>query len=276
MMISCALSLSTSCQMQQENSNHSHPMNQHAELPDPITQEFLDSLSQYPQGSMQSDLYYKLILEKYPDTHEAYMSRSVSYTKRGEHAIAFSMLDKAVALNPVQNLGYRSFVKLYMLHDYEGALADCLRLDSLTAYGKPGVWGEDMDMVIGLCYLQLHETVKAREYLSQAVERIDKKYGKTWVSPRTLLYLGMTHLNEKAYRQSLEVFDELSSRYPNYTEAYYYKAVCYQQLKNQAAAKAALEQCRLAFDKHGVETNPYFEMPYQVYPSMLSELSEEK
>ncbi len=26
----------------------------------------------------------------------------------------------------------------------KGALQDCLRLDSLTSYAKPGVWGEDM------------------------------------------------------------------------------------------------------------------------------------
>jgi len=97
-----------------------------------ITQKLLDSLSAYPQVSMQSDLYYKLVLEKYPNTQEAYMSRSVAYNKGGEHATGFAMLNRAVELAPIQNLGYRALVKLYMMQDYEGLLQDCLRFDSLS------------------------------------------------------------------------------------------------------------------------------------------------
>jgi hypothetical protein len=80
-----------------------------------ITKDLLDSLSEYPQGTLQSDLYYQLVLEKYPNTHEAYMGRSVSYNKRAEHAQGFQLLNKAVELNPLQNLGYRAFVKLLSL-----------------------------------------------------------------------------------------------------------------------------------------------------------------
>src|SRR5436190_23342230 len=66
-----------------------------------ITDKLLDSLSVYPQLTMQCDLYYKLFLEKYPNTHEAYMSRSVPYNKMGEHATGFAMLKRAVELAPV-------------------------------------------------------------------------------------------------------------------------------------------------------------------------------
>lgn len=234
-----------------------------------LKQKLLDSLSAYPQGTMQSDLYYKLILEKYPDTQEAYMSRSVSYNKRGEHATGFAMLNRAVELAPIQNLGYRAFVKLYMMHDYEGALQDCLRLDSLTSYAKPGVWGEDMDMVIGLCYLQLNDFQKARVRFTNSINNVTQKSGKQWNSPRVFLYLGITLMKEKAYSQAIQVLDELIQLNPNFSEAYYYKAQCYSARKDLKNAEATLEKCKQIFEKYGAEKNAYFELPYQIYPSML-------
>jgi tetratricopeptide (TPR) repeat protein len=236
-----------------------------------IPQQVWDSLSAYPQLTMQCDLYYKLILERYPNTHEAYMSRSVPYNKTGEHAAGFAMLNKAVDLAPVQYLGYRTFVKLYMMHDYEGALQDCLRLDSITAYAKPGVWGEDMDMVIGLCYLQLNDLEKAHLRFTNSINKVTKEVGKDWNSPRVFLYLGITLMKEKAYSKAIQAFDELIQLNPNFSDAYYYKAQCYNALKDSRNAEASLEKCKQVFEKHGSEKNPYFELPYRLYPSMLSQ-----
>lgn len=237
-----------------------------------IPQKVWDSLSAYPQLSMQSDLYYQLVLEKYPYTNDAYMSRSVPYNKTSEHATGFAMINKAVELAPSLNLGYRAFVKLYMMHDDEGALQDCLRLDSLTSYAKPGVWGEDMDMVIGLCYLKLNNLPKARLRFTNSINKVTQKSGKEWNSPRVFLYLGITLMKEKAYSQAIQALDELIQLNPNYSEAYYYKAQCYSSLKDLKNAEATLEKCRLVFQKYGAERNPYFEMPFQIYPSMLSDL----
>ncbi len=238
-----------------------------------ITQKLLDSLSAYPQVTIQSDLYYKLVLEKYPNTHEAYMSRSVAYNKTGEHATGFAMLNTAVELAPSLNLGYRTFVKLYMMHDYEGALQDCLRLDSLSAYAKPGVWGEEMDMVIGLCYLQLNDFQKARLRFTNSIKTVTQESGKEWNSPRVFLYLGITLMKEKAFLQATNVLDELIQLHPDYSEAYYYKAKCYSSLKDFKSAEATLRKCKQVFEKYGAEKNAYFELPYQIYPSMLSDLS---
>jgi tetratricopeptide (TPR) repeat protein len=239
-----------------------------------ITDKLLDSLSIYPQLSqltMQSDLYYKLFLEKYPNTHEAYMSRSIPYNKVGEHAIGFAMLNRAVELDPQQHLGYRTFIKLYMMHDYEGALQDCLRLDSITSYSKPGVWGEDIDVVIGLCYLQLNDLQKARLRFRNSIDRVTKNSGKEWNSSRVFLYLGITLMKEKAYSEAIQVLDELIQLNPNYSEAYYYKALSFSSLKDLKSAEATLEKCKQTFEKYGAEKNSYFELPYQIYPSMLTE-----
>jgi tetratricopeptide (TPR) repeat protein len=243
-----------------------------------ISQRVWDSLSAYPQLTMQWDLYNKLILERYPGTHTAYMNRSVAYNKTGDHATGFAMVNKTVELNPILNLGYRAFLKLYFMHDYQGALQDCLRLDSLTSYAKPGVWGEDMDMVIGLCYLQLNDFQKARLRFTSSINTVTKEAGKEWNSPRVFLYLGITLMKEKAYSQAIRVFDEVIQLNPKFSEPYYYKALSYSLQKDPRGtglknAKATLEKCRQVFEKHGAEKNPYFEMPYQIYPSMISDLS---
>jgi len=235
-----------------------------------ISQQVWDSLSSYPQLTMQWDMYNKWILERYPNTHTAYMNRSVAYNKTGEHATGFAILNNAVQLAPTQYLGYRAFVKLYMMHDYEGALQDCLRLDSLTSYAKPGVWGEDMDMVIGLCYLQLNDFQKARLRFTNSIKTVTKEVGKEWNAPRVFLYLGITLMKQKEFSQAIQVLDELLQLNPNYSEAYYYKAHCYRSLKDLKNAEATLEKCQQVFKKYKADKNPYFELPYQIYPSMLS------
>ena len=234
-----------------------------------ITQQVWDSLSSYPQLTMQCDMYYKLILERYPGTHEAYMNRSIAYNKTGEHATGFALVNKAVELAPIQYLGYRAFLKLYFMHDYQGALQDCLRLDSLTSYAKPGVWGEDMDMVIGLCYLQLNDFKRARLRFTNSISTVTKEVGKEWNAPRVFLYHGIALMKEKEYLQAIQVLDELLQLNPNYSEAYYYKAQCYNALKDLKNAEATLEKCKQVFKKCRADKNPYFELPYQIYPSML-------
>lgn len=238
-----------------------------------ITDKLLDSLSVYKQLTLQNDLYFKLFAEMYPSTHEAYMGRSVAYNKTGSPSVGFALLNKAVQINPQLNLGYRAFVKLYMMHDYEGALLDCLRLDSITHFAKPGVWGEEMDMVIGLCYLQLNDLPRAHERLTNTLLSVTKAHGKDWVPPRALLYLAITLMKENAYTQAISRFDELIQLCPNFSEAYYYKAVCYKLQKDTKSAEATLTTCRQVFAKFGAEKNPYFELPFQIYASMLSEFS---
>lgn len=235
-----------------------------------ISQKVWDSLSAYPQLTMQSDMYYQLILERYPNTQDAYASRSVAYNKTGDPATGFALLNKAVELAPLENLGYRAFVKLYMMHDYEGALRDCLRLDSMTSNSKPGVWGEDIDMVIGLCHLQLNDLEKARLRFSNSISRVTKETGKEWNSPRVYLYLAITQMKENRHAEAVRTLEELTQLNPNYSEACYYLAQCYISLKATEKARVTIERCRTVFAKYGAEKNPYFELPFQIYPSMVA------
>ncbi len=233
-------------------------------------QKMLDSLTNSPQGSIQQDLYYKIYLDIYPNVAEAYMYRSVAYNKRGEHAVGFYYLNKAVDLDPIGHLGYRAFVKLYMMHDYKGALVDCLRLDSLTSYSKLSVWGEDIDMVIGLCYLQLHDLEQARLYFTNSINRISNKHGKKWNSSRVFLYLGITYIKQVKYSNAINVFNELILLNPKYSEAYYFKALAFYYQHNLKKFDSTIEESKKIFEINGAEKNPYFELPYQLYKSMIN------
>lgn len=76
-------------------------------------------------------------------------------------------------------------------------------------------------------------------------------------------------MKEKAYSQAIEVLDELIQLNPNFSEAYYYKAQCHSALKDFKRAATTLEKCKNVFGKYGAEKNAYFELPYQIYPTML-------
>jgi tetratricopeptide (TPR) repeat protein len=78
-------------------------------------------------------------------------------------------------------------------------------------------------------------------------------------------------MKEKSFSQAIKVLDELLQLNPNYSEAYYYKAQCYSELKDLKNAEATLEKCRQVFGKYRADKNPYFELPYQIYQSMLSD-----
>jgi tetratricopeptide (TPR) repeat protein len=78
-------------------------------------------------------------------------------------------------------------------------------------------------------------------------------------------------MKEKAYSGATQVLDELIQLNPNYSEAYYYKTQCYSLRKDLKNAEATLEKCKQVFEKYGAEKNAYFELPYQIYPSMLAD-----
>lgn len=230
----------------------------------------IEYYSKFSQGTIEKDKYYDLILQNYPQSDKAWMSKSVSYNKRGRIFEGFKFLNFAVCINPREHLGYRGFVKLYMMHDYEGALADYVLLDSLTRGLKPDAWGEDLDKVIGMCYLQTGEFLQAEISFKDAIKRVSEKYGKEWVDPRTFLYLGISLFYQKEYNEAILVLDDLLELHPRYTEAYYYKAQVLFEVKKNSEALNMMQKCKDSFLEFGVVTNPYFEVPFQIYLSQIN------
>lgn len=229
----------------------------------------MDSLGMFGQGTLEKDLYYDIIIQNQPENDEAWAGKAVAYLKRGDLAEAFRCINQAVELDPLGHLGYRGWVKLYMLHDYEGALEDFHWLDTLTPNVQDAPWGEDIDKLQGICYLKLGQLERAEFHFRESIRELTKVFGKDWVEDEILIYLSITLRKRGKDTDALLLLNELLEESPTTVRALYEKAILLSQ-KDADLALNVLDSCEKNFQFQS--TNPYFETPYQLYLSDLEEL----
>jgi tetratricopeptide (TPR) repeat protein len=88
---------------------------------------------------------YEKAIEYDQENSDAWMERSVAFNKAGDFEKGFEYLNKAVELDPKLHLGYRGWIRLRKMRDYDKALQDFNILDSLTPNFVDAPWGEDID-----------------------------------------------------------------------------------------------------------------------------------
>ncbi|MEM6719212.1 MAG: tetratricopeptide repeat protein [Bacteroidota bacterium] len=248
-------------------SNNNNPINvKKAEMWFKIQQQYL-------QGSIEEQAALDSCIKYNHEFADAYAEKSVSYNKRGNHAVGFQYLNKAVELEPKVHLGYRGFVKLYMMRDYEGALEDYLRLDTLTPNFQDAPWGEDIYKVIGLTYLQLQEYELSKKYLDKSIKTISEKDGEDWVDSETFLYRAIVSYIQKDYDTAISYCDTLLKHNPQYPEAHFYKAKSLINMNKRDEAKKELLLSMQEFKDNNARKSPYYEVPFQLYMSDLEDLS---
>lgn len=237
---------------------------------------YLKLQGNYVQGSVEEQKYLDKALEIDSLHVSTLIEKSVSYNKRGQYATGMYYLNKGVELDPVEHLGYRGFVKLYMLRDYEDALDDFLRLDPLTPEFRDSPWGECIYKVIGLCYMGQGDYSKALDNFNQSIVEITKESGEDWVEPRTFLYKGVSLMKTGAPEQAVHAFNKHISYCPECPSGYYYKAKAILESKenNIEEVNNLLNKADSLVKEELIVSSPYFELPYQIYPSDISELKQ--
>ena len=229
----------------------------------------LDSLGKFGQGTMEKEMYYDIIIENQPNNDDAWAGKAVSHLKRGNLDEAFRCINKAVAINPSGHLGYRGWVKLYMLHDYQGALSDFNRLDSLTPNFQDAPWGEDIDKLRGICCLKMNQLEKGEIYFKEAIRKLTAEVGKEWVELEIFLYLGITQRQLGKRKLALQTLNEVLDAEPTNVRGLYEKAAIV-YTDNTDSARVLLDSCLQ--NMHLQSTNPYFEIPHQLYVSDINAL----
>src|SRR5690606_21534705 len=86
------------------------------------------------QGARRSQLLFDEAIKLCPGFDFAYYEKSVPYLKRGDFITWRRLMDMAVELNPKRNLGDRGWCRYQFLRDYQGAIQDIEKLDSLVIY----------------------------------------------------------------------------------------------------------------------------------------------
>jgi len=223
----------------------------------------------FRQGSIEQQWCLEKSIQSDPTFHRAYMEKSVAFNKRGHYHEGFKLLNKAVEISPVIYLGYRGYVKLYMLHDFKGAIDDFLRLDPLTPEVTDAPWGEDIYHVIGLSYQQLGELDSAKIYYDRSIQKKTALLGEEWVDVKTFFYYGLVELALGNYQASIDLFDKAIAYSTIFSEAYYYRGLAYQKLNNPIAACANFQESYAYFSQGYAMSNPYYEVPHQIYLSTI-------
>jgi tetratricopeptide (TPR) repeat protein len=203
------------------------------------------------------------------DSTIAYLwqQKSMPCFKARKYEIGLSYLDKAVQYDKKKWLPYRAFIKCIFIKSYADAIVD---IDTYIAkYGDSYTMDHPLIFYKGLCLLQLNRYPAAAAcfdtYLNQMKqERVEKD-----IHYLAYFYKGIAMMEQGLYAAANDYFDKSLSRYPNFSDAKYYKVACLNKLPNtDTAALTKLMESAKSDAAQGYtinEDNVYYERyPYQV------------
>jgi len=182
---------------------------------------------------MVNALQYEKAIEYDQDNSDAWMERSVSFNKAGDFKKGFEYLDKAVQLNPSLHLGYRGWIRLRKIRDYDKALIDFDQLDRLTPNFVDAPWGEDIDFLRGECYFGKKEYEKAIELFNRNI----KNQKEDWADIHSFVYLGLCEYELGNYEKAITEFQRGLKQSESTPESYFGMARAYQKLGKMEKAK---------------------------------------
>lgn len=168
------------------------------------------------------------------------VEKSYLINKSGDFHRGFKYLNRAVALDPVAHLGYRGWIRLRKLRDFDQALADFNRLDSLTPGYVDAPWGEDIDFLRGECYFGNKQYYKAVKSFHKSLK--NQKEG--WADVQAYVYLGICQYKLGNYDQGIVVLKEGLNQYDKICEAHYWLAKIYQTLNKMDSAREHIQKAR--------------------------------
>ncbi|MDF1697886.1 MAG: hypothetical protein P1U56_18705 [Saprospiraceae bacterium] len=126
----------------------------------------------YKQGSFKSQQLFDKSIGLCPGFSYSYREKAVPFLKRGQYVEWKRLIDKAVAISPSENLGYRGWCRLQFLRDYKGAIADIEELMRISNYdiGHCQTGDYHLEIALALCYKEIGELEKAKELLENRIQ----------------------------------------------------------------------------------------------------------
>tara|TARA_R110002050_G_scaffold123175_2_gene241807 strand:- start:6 stop:773 length:768 start_codon:yes stop_codon:yes gene_type:complete len=200
---------------------------------------------------------------------EEYMEYSVHLNKAGDFEKGFKFLNKAVELEPETHLGYRGWIRLRKMRDFDKALADFERLDSLTPKFVDAPWGENIDFLRGECYFGKKDYQKAIESFNLNV----KNNKEDWVDIHTFVYLGLCEYELGNYEKAILEFERALAQSKYTTESSFGISKAYYKLGNIEKAKENILEAEKNIDYK--RNDVYNEFLNEIYLSEILEFKEQ-
>ncbi len=215
------------------------------------------------QGLFFSQKVFDILISQYPNYSDAYFEKSVAFNKRGNYEKGFGLLDKAVELDPKSHLGYRGWLKLHKLKDYQGCIEDLTLLDSLTPNHVDAPWGENIHYLLGLSYKGIKNYDLA---LTEFNKNLKTEKDSSWVNSNLFLYKGIIYNNLEEFDLAIDNFNAcLKNNRDNSAEAYFHKGLSYSKIGLLDSARICFRKSKLIFEKGYKNKNVYNEIQDELY-----------
>jgi tetratricopeptide (TPR) repeat protein len=218
---------------------------------------------EYP-GSRQSQYYLAKSLEADPTFARALLQTALPHLQKGEFAIGFKYLNKAVELEPLEYLGYRGCAKLYYLHDSDGALKDLVELDSMTPNFTDAPWGRDIYYTMGIAEKRRGNLGEALRLFDHSIANTTKQKGEDWVDVKVFLYRGIVKLELENFSGAIADFEKGIFYFDKFMEAYYYKGKALLELGDVKAACFNFKKAKSCFEAGYSYANQLYSMVEEV------------
>jgi tetratricopeptide (TPR) repeat protein len=200
-----------------------------------------------------------------PTNASAFREKSVWFTKTGDYVNAYSLLNKAVELDPFDALGYRGWLKLYKLHDFKGALLDFSKLDSLTPGITDYAWGENINYVKGIAEKELGMNEQALADFNRYIDEVKKKQGESWVDLYAFIDKGVVLRKMNKVDSAILNFDKAIKYYERCPEPYFEKGITFIKINDYKSAIYNLNKALELFNKGYARNDPYKDYSNQLY-----------
>jgi len=218
------------------------------------------------QGMGLSQSMFEILNWQYPEYSDPFFERSVAFNKRGDYYTGFVYLNQAVNLEPKKHLGYRGYMKLRFLRDFDGALADFDRLDGLTPNVVDAPWGEDIDFLRGESHYGRGDYLMALESFNRSISN----QGAEWADIHSFVYKGLCHYQMSDFESAKSSFENALSQYENTPEAHFGLGKTFLKLGDTANAIKSLNHAKknIAFKRD----DPYKEFINEIYLEEIQKL----
>ncbi len=226
--------------------------------------KFLDKGSQFSLFSMKRQKYLDSALAIVPWASNLWQQKAMPLFKQKKYEIGMRYLDSAVKYDKSKHwLEYRAFIKCIFQRSYRAAIKDFNMAQNES--GNSYVMDHSYEFFKGLCYLQLNE-IDSAEYLMEKVISEELKTSKE-AHHLHWFYLGVIQYEKEDYKNATISLDSSLHRYSQFSDAQYYKAMCFDK---QKLTKQALDLMLKASENLSIgytinEDNAIYESyPYQI------------
>lgn len=208
----------------------------------------LANLAETSQGIKQSQLAFDKAIELCPNFSYAFREKSVPYLKRGDFITWKKLIDKAVELNPFENLGYRGWCQYQFLRNYKAALIDIENFEKLVGSDNMGFsqnGNYHLEIVKALCYKGLGDKFKA-------IDLFEIQFNKKNYSPMLFDYyhLGVLYFEVGNLEKAKETLEKQISNNDYFAEPYYYLSLIYAKENNMVLAKKMITKAQIFYSEN--------------------------